>query len=410
MRSPLSFLLLFALALLASACRAPGAVANTETPVDVPPVMNPTATLLAPPSATPTATLPAEQLVDLAQDASNRGEWEVAIALLDLALEQNAENAQAYLLRGNAYKQLRDPNQALSDYNQAITLDVNLAAAFQNRALVHSELGDQQQALADFGRAIELAPTFGLAYRNRAAVHLELGNTAAAALDLQIYLTFVPAAPDRVEVEAQIAELQAQVVEEAAEDGLLFFDDFSDLGSGWYTNGDPASPGIYAGDGYVLQVTQSVEGGATGVWAMAGRLFSDVRVEVTANKQNGTDNNFYGILCRLQGTTQTGSFYAFIVSSDGFYGIAKRVNQGEMRGLGQDKLLPSGLINTGEGSNQLTAICAGDRLAFYVNGELVYETRDKDLANGQVGLIAGTYEATTSIFFDDFAVYTEPAP
>ncbi|MEX2142995.1 MAG: tetratricopeptide repeat protein, partial [Anaerolineales bacterium] len=268
--------------LLASACRAP-AGASTQAP-DVVPAERPTATLLAPPEATPTATLPADELVDLGLDASNRGEWAVAIALFDLALEQDAENAQAYLLRGNAYKQQGDPSQALSDYDQAIILDVNLASAFHNRALVHTELGDTQQALADFGRAIELAPNFGLAYRNRAAVHLDLGNSAAAALDLQIYLTFVPAAPDRAEVEAQISELQQQLVDEAAADGLLFFDDFSDTGSGWYTNGDPSSPGIYAGDGYVLQVTQSVEGGATGVWAMAGRLFSDVRVQVTARK------------------------------------------------------------------------------------------------------------------------------
>lgn len=408
MRSTLLIGLTLALALLAAACSA-GEAATAPAPVFTQ-LEQPTATLITPPEPTPTATLPAEQLVQLGLDASNRGEWAVAIALLDLAVAQDSENVQAYLLRGNAYKQQGDMDQALRDYDQAITLDVNLAAAFHNRALVHAELANYQQALADFSRAIELAPNFGLAFRNRAAVHLELGNDAAAALDLQIYLTFVPNAPDRAEVEAQIADLQQQLVEKAAEDGLLFFDDFSDLSSGWYTNGDPASPGLYAGDGYVLQVSQSVEGGATGVWAMAGRLFSDVRVEVTARKQNGTDNNFYGILCRVQGTNQNGSFYAFIISSDGFYGIAKRVNQGEMKGIGQDKLLPSGHINTGTDSNQITAICSGERLALYVNGELLYETRDKDLANGQVGLIAGTYEDTTSIYFDDFAVYAEPAP
>ena len=390
-----------------SACGAPASDAIA------PPAGQPdaaTATPLVLPTPSATATLPADQLIQLGLDASNRGEWEVAIALLDLALEQDGSSAQAYLLRGNAHGQLGDTAQALSDYDQAVILDVNLAAAFHNRALVHAGLQNYAQALADFGRAIDLAPTFGLAYRNRAGVHLELGNSAAAALDLQIYITFAPNAPDRAEVEAQIAALQEAIVQAAAADGLLFFDDFSDMSSGWYTNGDPASPGIYAGDGYVLQIRQSVVGGATGVWAMPGRLFSDVRIQVTARKQNGTDNNFYGVLCRVQGTNQGGSFYAFIISSDGFYGIAKRVNQGEMKGVGQDKLLPSGHINQGEGINEITAICAGSRLALYVNGELLYETTDSDLTSGQVGLIAGTYEDTTSLFFDDFSVYSELAP
>ena len=401
-------LLFFALALsLLAACRA----ADSREPArQFLQADSATATPFTLPQASPTATLAAEQLLQLGLDASNRGEWTVAIALLNLALEQDGGHAQAYLLRGNAFGQLDDTPHALSDYDQAVALDVNFAAAFHNRALVHAELGNYQQALADFSRAIELAPTFGLAYRNRAAVHLELGNDAAAALDLQIYLTFVPNAPDRAEVEAQIAELQEEIVQAAAEDGLLFFDDFSDLSSGWYTNGDPASPGLYAGDGYVLRVEQSVPGAGTGVWAMPGRLFSDVRIQVTARKQNGTDNNFYGVLCRVQGTNQSGSFYAFIVSSDGFYGIAKRVDQGEMKGVGQEKLLPSGRINQGEATNEITAVCGGERLALYVNGELLYETADSELTSGQVGLIAGTYEDTTSIYFDDFRVYSEPAP
>jgi len=400
-----SLFLLLSFTMLLAACGGASNVPGTQAPDP-----EATATLLVLPTATATATLPPDQLMQLAQDASNRGEWEIAIALLDLTLEQDEGSAQAYLLRGNAYGQLGDTDQALGDYDQALTLDPNLATAFHNRALVHAELENYQRALNDFGRAIDLTPTFGLAYRNRAAVHLQLGNTSTAALDLQVYLTLVPNAPDHDEVEAQIAELEEEIREAAAEDGLLFFDDFSDPTSGWYTNGDPTSPGLYAGDGYVLQVKQSVSGAATGVWAMPGRLFSDVRIQVTAHKQNGTDNNFYGVLCRVQGNTQGGSFYALIISSDGFYGIAKRVNQSEMKGVGQDKLLPSSHINQGEASNEITAICGGQRLALYVNGELLYETTDSELVNGQVGLIAGTYEDTTSIFFDDFSVYVEPAP
>lgn len=385
---------------LVTACRAPEGAGGlpelalgeaTSSPVPLPT-----------PSAT--ATLAADQLVQLAQDASNKGEWEIAIAFLDMAIAQSPENAQAFLLRGNAYKQLGNIDQALADYDQAIVLDVNMAAAFHNRGLIHSEQGNNEQALADFARAIELSPTFGLAYRSRAGVHLALGNSAAAALDLQIYLTFVPSAPDRVEVEAQIAALQEQTVA-AAQEGLLFSDDFSDPETGWYTNGDPASIGLYAGDEYVLRITQSTQDGGIGLWAMPGRLFTDVRVEVTARKQSGSDNNFFGVICRLQGTNRTGSFYAFLISSDGYYVIGKRLNEGNLEGLDSANMLFSSLINQGEGSNTITAICDGPRLAFYVNGELLYEANDDDLSSGQVGLIAGTFDQPTSIAFDDFVVY-----
>ncbi len=395
-------LLLSLLALLGlSACSA-----LDEGPLQISLELQPSSTPIPAPTASATPTLPASRLIEVAQDAINQGLLNEALILLDQALAQDGQNAQAWLLRGNANRQLGRVDEALNDYDQAVTADISYASAFQNRGILHFEQGDHSQALADLARAIELNPNFGLVYRNRAAVHMALGNQAAAALDLQIYLTLVPNAPDHADVEAQITELQEQLAAQAAADGLLFFDDFSDPGSGWYTNGDPTAPGMYAGDGYVLRVTQGVSGGATGVWAMPGRLFSDTRVQVTAHKQNGTDNNFYGVLCRIQGTSATASFYAFLISSDGYYVIAKRINQGQLEGIGQSQLLPSGQIRLGNEENLIEAVCAGSRLALYVNGELVFETQDNALTSGQVGLIAGTYESTTSIFFDDFSVFS----
>lgn len=393
-----NFFPIFILVLVA--CRAP-AVDALPTSEDQAAEAIASATL---PETTETPALSAEQLITLGSDVLNSGDATGAIVLLDQAIALNSEIAQAYLLRGNAYKQLGDQAQALTNYDQAIILDVNLSAAFHNRALLHAEMGNNQQALADFARAIELAPTFGLAYRNRAAVHVTLGNSAAAALDLQIYLTFVPNAPDKAQVEAQIAELQAQTVQTAGEGGLLFFDDFSDPASGWYTNGDPASPGGYSGGGYVLVKSQP----AGAVWAMPGRLFSDVRIEVKASKQGGDNDNFFGIMCRIQGTSDRANFYALIISSDGYYGIAKRVDEGEMALIQQDKMLFSSDIIQGESTNTITAVCAGQRLALYVNGELLVEATDPDLASGQVGLMVGAFAIEgTSIFFDDFSVFSE---
>lgn len=395
----LNRLVSLALFLGLAACRAPqvGELTSQGLPA--------TETAIALPEPTASATPTIHELLNLAQDTANSGDWVGAIAWLDQAILADSANAQAYLLRGNVYKASGDLPQAISNYEQAITADPDLSAAFQNRGLVYAELGDTQQALTDLSRAIEISPTFALAYRNRAELQRSLGNTSAASFDLQVYLSLVPSAPDRAAIEAEIAALQNETVENAGEEGLLFFDDFSDPNSGWYTNGDPASPGLYAGGGYVLVKEQ--EQGA--VWALPGRVFTDVRIEVLATKQGGDDNNFFGVLCRVGGTTQSADFYLLMISSDGYYGIARK--SGDTLDLvDQDKMLYSSKINQGNSTNTIGAICAGPRLVLFVNGEQLVEVNDADLTSGQVGILAGTFDVPgTSIFFDDFKVFAEPA-
>ncbi len=383
-----------------AACRAP-------QPGEAPSLglaLSETSTSLPEPTASATPSF--DELLTLAQDTANSGDWAGATVLLDQAILINNISAQAYLLRGNVYKASGDLAQAISNYDQAVAIDPNLSAAFQNRGLAYAELGDTPQALADLSHAIEISPGFALAYRNRAELQRNLGNTSAASFDLQVYLSLVPNAPDRAEVEAEIAALQEETVQNAGEEGLLFFDDFSDPNSGWYTNGDPASPGLYSGGGYVLVKNQPMGG----VWALPGRIFPDVRIEVMATKQGGENDNYFGILCRVQGTGQTGNFYAFLISSDGYYIIAKRTDGITLEGVNQDGMLKSGKINEGDAANKITVICSGNRLALYVNDELLIETTDENLDTGQVGLIVGNFDQpTASIFFDDFKVFSEPA-
>lgn len=389
---PLVFLFVLA------ACFAPPAPANNEGEHSV---VTETAVVVEP---TITPTLTQDELISLGQDAANAGDWTAAIILFDQAIALNNLNPEPYLLRGNAYKELGDLAQAISNYDQALALDPNLAIGYNNRGLAHAANGNSDQALLDFAKAIELAPTFGLAFRNRAAIQLAAGNLAAASLDLQIYLTLVPIAPDRAEVEAQIADLQSQVVEAAPDDGSLFSDDFSDPTTGWYSNGDPASPTYYDNGGYRVVMTQA--NGA--VWAMPGRLFTDIRIEVTASKQGGDDDNFFGVMCRVQGTTDSASFYVLMISSDGYFGIGKRVNGGALELVDQEKMLFSSKITRGDATNKITAICDGNRLSLYVNDELLVEVNDDDLANGQIGLMAGTFDVSgTNILFDDVKVFAE---
>ena len=62
-------------------------------------------------------------------------------------------------------------------------------------------------------------------------------------------------------------------------------------------------------------------------------------------------------------------------------------------------------VNAGNSTNNLRAECVGSRLSLYVNGTLVIEANDADIASGDVGLMAGTFDqSSTEVLFDNFVV------
>jgi hypothetical protein len=134
-----------------------------------------------------------------------------------------------------------------------------------------------------------------------------------------------------------------------------------------------------------------------------------VRIDVLATKQGGDNDNFIGILCRISGAGGSADFYAFLISSDGFYGIAKRINSGDLVSIGDERMQFNTAILQGEATNKITAICSGDRLVLYANDTKLVEVTDDSLKSGQVGVFAASHpNPDTSIFFDDFAVYAAP--
>lgn len=390
-----SLVLLVALAVLLSACTFPTAQSMAqpgglpEAPAE---------------QAQPTPVPSFDELLHLAQDAANRGEWQTAIAHLDAALAAQPDSVQAYWQRGLAQHAAGNLDAALADLDQAILLDPSRASSYQSRGLLHAQRGDGPAALADLTQAIQLLPTFAQAYRNRAEVQRSLGNYTAASFDLQVYLSLVPNTPEAAAVEAEIAALQQQALAQAGEAGLLFADDFSNPATGWYSYGGPDTSGSYWEGGYLLAQSEP----NSVVWALPGRIVTDTLIQATAAKLGGDDNNFFGLLCRVQGTGQTGDFYAFLISSDGYFGITKKSGD-TLALIGQDMMLRHSAIRLGGEPNVITAICSGNRLALYINGEFVVETTDDEYRTGQAGLIAGAFEVGgTQILFDDFSVRAEP--
>jgi len=180
---------------------------------------------------------------------------------------------------------------------------------------------------------------------------------------------------------------------------VLWQDDFSDPGSGWEVS--DLSVGSVKYENGVYLVTAS---GQSYMWGAANRSFGDGTIEVDATQVVGpaNDNNGYGVICRVQ---SNGDGYYFRISGDGFYAIHKLVD-------GQSEPLmdweASDVINQGNASNRISAVCNGSSLELTVNGELLAQVSDSTFTEGDVGLVAGSFEENeaTEIRFDNLVVYS----
>ena len=183
----------------------------------------------------------------------------------------------------------------------------------------------------------------------------------------------------------------------AAQPGdTLFYDDFSNPATGWDRFTSAEGTMDYDGSGYRFLVNAL----QANFWSMPGKSFRDVRLEVDVAKLSGPDENRIGLLCRFG----EGNYYFFMVSSDGYYTIGKYIGGNAIQ-LGQSEMQYSDSIHTGLAVNHLRADCVGSALTFYVNGNPVAQAQDSDLAEGGVGLLAGTFsQPGVDVIFDNFVV------
>jgi hypothetical protein len=181
---------------------------------------------------------------------------------------------------------------------------------------------------------------------------------------------------------------------------VLYFDDFSNLNSGWPVSNDGDYINDYYQGGYrmVENITNTTS------WVYPDMSTSmDMIVEVDATNNGGPDENNMGVICRFRSNDE---FYYGLITSDGYYAIVKMA-LGEFSVIGGEYIEYSDLINQGATANHIQLDCIGDVLTLYVNGNLIDQQTDTDYASGQAGLIIGTYDTPgTDILFDNIYVYT----
>ena len=89
------------------------------------------------------------------------------------------------LAKGNDFSFRKDYSQALSAYDNAIRLDLQLAEAYNNRGIIKYELGQFLAAIEDYNIAIRLKSNYADALNNRGNAYAALGQFQNAENDLQ---------------------------------------------------------------------------------------------------------------------------------------------------------------------------------------------------------------------------------
>ena len=151
-------------------------------------------------------------------------------------------------------------------------------------------------------------------------------------------------------------------------------------------------------------------GAAAPAWAQKNKHgeaeVSAVQTARTKPQSPGKAKATVEALKNEMGTAYKGALYGqFMITSDGYYGLGIFRN-GKAVLLGQDQMQLNSAIHTGAAINHLRIDCNGDDLAPFVNGFKLPEAHDSALKDGDVGLLAGTFqEPGADIVFDNFVVF-----
>ena len=94
--------------------------------------------------------------------------------------------------RGNFLMGLKEIEEAIKAYSDAIELNPRYSAAYNNRGVVYVDIGEYNRALKDFNTAIELNPNDFFAYNNRGNAYNKIREVDKAIKDLNTAISLKP--------------------------------------------------------------------------------------------------------------------------------------------------------------------------------------------------------------------------
>jgi hypothetical protein len=178
---------------------------------------------------------------------------------------------------------------------------------------------------------------------------------------------------------------------------IILSDDFSDTSSGWETYTDQYGNAGYSDGGYLVKAIVKEQY----MWGSLVVGLADIQVDVDAKVLETVKDGYdaYGIDCRLQSNADG---YGFRITSDGYVAISLYANDVSKTLVDWVK---SSAIYTDGRVNHISAVCAGDTLQLWVNGQKVAETTDSTFSSGDIALAAvGFNDGTVQVLFDNLVV------
>ena len=121
-----------------------------------------------------------------------KGDFDRALADYDMAVQLNPEVAAAWLNRGVLWSRKENFDRSIADLTKAIQLDPSLWKSFNNRSNAWREKGEYTKAKDDIDQAIRLAPNEPRPYALRAELWRLLGDLEGAIADLDKAIAMVP--------------------------------------------------------------------------------------------------------------------------------------------------------------------------------------------------------------------------
>ncbi|MBQ1856530.1 MAG: glucosaminidase domain-containing protein [Anaerovibrio sp.] len=124
--------------------------------------------------------------------AISNGNYPEAVNSMDAVLNLDGKNGDAYVKRGNVYREWGYNEKALADYNSALALDKHNYDALAGRAYLYAVNQKTKKALADYNTMLNMYPGDTVALYNHGCLMADERHYDEALDDLEMVLTLDP--------------------------------------------------------------------------------------------------------------------------------------------------------------------------------------------------------------------------
>ncbi len=175
---------------------------------------------------------------------------------------------------------------------------------------------------------------------------------------------------------------------------IVYQEDFSSRTAGWRHDRTEAAFVGYQNSEYVIQINWE----GYYFWGNPGKRYGDLILTVDSRIVTPVEGADFGVICRAE---DEGNFYAMTMTGDGWFSIWKAEDYGIewLWDWDYTRDIPK------SSSFKISVACISSELTLSIDDIVVAQVTDYTFTEGDIGLIAGTYDqGGFSVAFDDLVV------